>query len=79
VRWGQLQQAFWLLERGASPNVADPRGWTAMHQAASRGNLRLMKALLEAGGNRRKMNKIGQTPLDIARSLKRSPVVALLG
>ncbi len=40
VRWGQVGPALWLLERGANPNLPDARGWTAVHQAASRGNER---------------------------------------
>jgi hypothetical protein len=26
VRWGQFRKAFWLLTRGASPNLPDSRG-----------------------------------------------------
>jgi ankyrin repeat protein len=40
IRWGQIRQSLWLLDRGANPNLADDRGWTAVHQAASRGNTR---------------------------------------
>jgi ankyrin repeat protein len=51
IRWGQFRQALWLLDRGASPNLPDARGWTAVHQAASRGNVRMIEALLQAGGD----------------------------
>jgi hypothetical protein len=32
VRWGQIRQSLWLLERHANPNLADERGWTAVHR-----------------------------------------------
>jgi ankyrin repeat protein len=67
VRWGQFKQARMLLARGASPNVADSRGWTAVHQAASRGNVKMMEDLLAAGGDRTRHDKSGATPLDVAR------------
>ena len=34
-----------LLERGADPNRPDARGWTAMHKAASVGNLFALRAM----------------------------------
>jgi ankyrin repeat protein len=71
VCWGQIAQAMWLLERGASPNLADDaRGWTAVHQAASRGNARLLRAVLDAGGEPRRRDKAGHQPRDLARAPK---------
>jgi len=70
IRWGRHQQAFWLLERHASPNVADSRGWTAVHQAASRGNERLLRAVLAAGGDPRRPDQDGNLPRDLAKSEK---------
>jgi ankyrin repeat protein len=67
ICWGQIPQATWLLEHGASPNVSDSRGWTAVHQAASRGNARLLRAVLDAGGERRRKDRQGKLPRDIAR------------
>ncbi len=51
IAWGQVTPALWLLAQGASPNLPDSRGWTATHQAASRGNRRLLQAVLDAGGD----------------------------
>jgi hypothetical protein len=68
VRWGQFQQARALVERGASPNIADASGWTAMHQAASRGNAGIWQALLSAGGNPDARDTRGRTPLEVARA-----------
>jgi uncharacterized protein len=67
IRWGQLNQALWLLNKGASPNVPDERGWTAVHQAVSRGNVRMLKAVLDAGGDREKKDLGGLTPVDLGR------------
>lgn len=66
VRWGQVAQALWILEHGASPNAADARGWTALHQAVSRGNERLVSALLAAGGDPRRKDAEGITPFEMA-------------
>jgi ankyrin repeat protein len=68
VRWGQFRQALWLLAHRASPNLPDARGWTALHQAASRGNERMMRALIDAGGDVARRNKEGLTPADVAKS-----------
>jgi ankyrin repeat protein len=67
ICWGQIPQTMWLLERGASANVPDAKGWTAVHQAASRGNARMLRAVLEAGGEKRRKDKEGNLPRDIAR------------
>jgi ankyrin repeat protein len=66
VRWGRFQPAMWLLQQGASPNIPDERGWTAVHQAASRGNERMMQALLAAGGDITRRDKEGCVPRDRA-------------
>jgi ankyrin repeat protein len=66
VRWGRFQPALWLLQHGASPNIPDGRGWTAMHQAASRGNERMLRALLDAGGDIARRDQEGCVPRDRA-------------
>jgi uncharacterized protein len=48
IRWGQFKPAIWLLEKGASPHVTDARGWTALDQARSRGNKRMIQLVMEA-------------------------------
>ena len=65
IRWGQFKPAMWLLTKGANPNVPDTRGWTALHQAASRGNTRMLRAVLDAGGDRNRPDAQGVTPADI--------------
>jgi hypothetical protein len=77
IRWGQFHAAFWLLEHGADPNLPDERGWTAVHQAASRGNERMLKAVLGAGGDARRKSLQGETPRDIARGAGKPKIIAL--
>jgi ankyrin repeat protein len=77
IRWGQFRQAMWLLERGASPNIADARGWTAMHQAASRGNEKMMRALIEAGGDLTRRDGDDKLPRDIATREKISQMLSM--
>jgi ankyrin repeat protein len=79
VRWGQMQQMFWLLARGASANLPDNRNWwTAVHQAASRGSVRMTRALLDAGGDLKRRDKDGRTPRDVAIRMSREKMLALL-
>jgi len=77
VRWGQVEHALWLLERGASPNAPDGRGWTAVHQAVSRGNERMLRAVLAAGGDPSRKDAVGLTPFDIAKAKRLRTLVGL--
>ncbi len=78
IRWGQIPRTLWLLARGASPHIAEERGWTAVDQAASRGNLRLREAVLEAGGDCGRRDREGASPLDIAAQAGRGKLAARL-
>jgi len=79
IQWGQIKPALWLLQQGASPNIADSKqGWTAAHQAASRGNERMMRAVIQAGADLQRRDKQGYTPLIIARTSGRDKLVALM-
>lgn len=88
IRWGQFAPALWLLAHGADPNrtqpdglrdadgkLLDSAGWTALHQAASRGNAKMVEALIAAGADIARRDQAGRTPLDIART---APLKALL-
>jgi ankyrin repeat protein len=55
---------------GADPNRAGPRGWTAVHQAASRGNKRILRAVLNAGRDPARKDQEGRTALDVARAAR---------
>ena len=55
-----------LLAKGASPNVPDRDGRTAVHGAARISAVETMRALLDAGGNPNRQDKDGNTPLHLA-------------
>jgi ankyrin repeat protein len=83
IRWGQIPQTMWMLAHGASPDIADADGWTAAHQAVSRGNARLLQAIIDAGADLTRRDKRGGTPLDLARALSgektsREKIVAVM-
>ena len=78
IRWGQMSRALWLLARRASPNIPDSEGWTAVHQAAARGNARMMQALIGAGGDVTRRDHNGRTPCDVAKDAKRDKVLAMM-
>ena len=78
IRWGQFRPAMWMLEHGASPNLPDGRGWTAVHQAASRGNERLMRAILAAGGDRTRLDGQGLPPWKVAMLARKPKMMELL-
>jgi hypothetical protein len=50
-----------------------------MSKAASRGNDRELKAVLDAGGESGLQDEDGNTPADIARMRRRPKIVALFG
>lgn len=76
IRWGQFKPALWLLAHGASPNIPDQRGWTAMHQAASRGNEKMLQALLDSGGDLKIRDKQSNLSRDIATKEKISRMLS---
>lgn len=78
IRWGQIPPVMWLLAHGASPNIPDEEGWTAVHQAASRGNERMLRAVVDAGGDVTRRDKLGHTPLDVARIMNRRKLIPML-
>ena len=78
VRWGQFSQARLLLARGADPNVADDRGWTALHQAVSRGNAAMIEELVRAHGDGTVRDRSGQSPRDMAKAKGRTDLMRLL-
>jgi ankyrin repeat protein len=68
-----------LLKQGADVNAAQGDGMTALHWAASRGDLELAQMLLLAGANVRALTRINSyTPLFFAAREGNAPVVAAL-
>uniref|UniRef100_A0A8C5QBB0 No mechanoreceptor potential C n=1 Tax=Leptobrachium leishanense TaxID=445787 RepID=A0A8C5QBB0_9ANUR len=55
-----------LLKSGADANVEQENGETAMHIVARHGNLRMLTALIEDGGELTWLSKTGESPLHTA-------------
>lgn len=55
-----------LVAHGARVNIAQPGGWTPLHQAADHGNVGLVEFLLSAGADRSVKSADGRTPAEMA-------------
>jgi|GEM_PF-1683581 len=66
VLTGQQDYTAILLRRGASPNVADSRGWTPLMYATERHAIMFMLSLILGGSNLDTVAKDGHTALGIA-------------
>lgn len=64
-----------LLKCGADVNVEQENGETAMHIAARHGNLNMIIALIEDGGEPTWQSKVGDNPLHVAARHCHLPVV----
>ena len=60
-----------LLERGADPSHIDPWGQSAVHHAALSGDLRVLQAVLDAGGDPTPEGLYGWTPLQCAQKKRK--------
>ncbi|MGW8264928.1 MAG: ankyrin repeat domain-containing protein [Longimicrobiales bacterium] len=68
-----------LLERGASPNVAQAGGWTPLHQAAAHGRVAVAELLLAHGASKEAVSEDDRTPLQMAEAKGHAEIQALLG
>ena len=75
---GKADCAEALLEWGADKDAADDDGDTALHLAASRGQLECARLLVRARADRAKKSNKGQTALELAREYGKAEVAALL-
>jgi ankyrin repeat protein len=67
-----------LLEAGADPNAQQAGEFTALHEAARKGNVALIKLLLESGADRRlAAEKVGP-PVELAQSNGHAEAARLL-
>lgn len=74
-----LQIVEKLLENGADVNIADIRGATPLHRATSRGNLTIVKLLLDHSDLRVNVrDAYGNTPLHLACEEDRQDEAKLL-
>lgn len=67
-----------LLARGGDPNAAQAGGWRPLHQAASHGNLSLVKLLVRHGAAVDPESDDGRTPVNMARETGHDDVVRFL-
>lgn len=73
-----LQLARLVLEAGADPNAVQQGGYTALHAAASSGNLALIALLRKHGADPRIANERGQRAVDLARANAHTAAVRML-
>ena len=77
VQGAHLDKALFLLDNGADVNAVDARGFTALHRAAEKGHIELVKALLERGAA--VSPRAGEhTPLSLAHARGQAQVVEVL-
>lgn len=57
---------FFIEELGVDPNLRDFQGFTALHNAAARGDNELIHYLIEKGGDPHVVARTGQTTVDAA-------------
>ena len=67
-----------LLSHGASPNVIQQGGYTPLHEAARRGDVRMVTLLLASAANPAAANDAGATAADIAEKNGHTAIAALL-
>src|SRR5262249_3506648 len=67
--WDPIAQAetiAFLISVGADPDAADRSGVAPLHRAVRTRSLAAVRALVNGGGDVRRPNKSGSTPLDLA-------------
>ena len=63
-----IELARLVLEAGADPNATQQGGFTALHEAARKGNLALIALLRKYGADLRLANAEGERAVDLARA-----------
>jgi len=66
------------LDSGADVNAGDDQGWTPLNHAAGKGDLAMVKFLVERGGDVFKVGRDNRTPYMIALAAGRVEVVKYL-
>jgi ankyrin repeat protein len=77
LHWGHTRGAEWLLRHGADPNYTSERyGESALHGAVRHGSSdKIIRMLLSHGANPKLKNKLGQSAIALAKSLKRTRIL----
>jgi len=78
VKAGDYQKAGELISGGADLNQGDDQGWTPLNFAAGKGNLEMVKLLVEKGADVFKVGRDQRTPYMIALAAGRVSVVKYL-
>ena len=65
---GRLEITRYMLEQGADRDKACNNGWTPLHWAADQGHLQIAMLLMSYGADLNARTKVGDLPLDVART-----------
>jgi ankyrin repeat protein len=66
VKKADIETVRRLLQQGASPNISEADGSTALHWAVEADDLEMTPLLLQAGADAKRANRYGMTPLHLA-------------
>lgn len=78
ANWGFLELVARQLKRDSSlANFMDGHT-SAMHEAAGKGHVEMVKLLLQAGSNPKMLNSTGQTAMDLAKANGHQAIIDLL-
>lgn len=78
VKTGQLAKVEQALNAGADIHQQDEQGWTPLNWAAGRGDLEIVKLLIDRGADVFRVGRDQRTPYKIALAAKHVEVARLL-
>ncbi|MCM3872010.1 MAG: ankyrin repeat domain-containing protein [Pyrinomonadaceae bacterium] len=79
VKSKRLQHLKWLIDHGANINFQDQTGYSALHYAVTKNyNRAQIQELLRSGAKPTQKSKNGDSPISLARKLRKVRLVELL-
>ena len=78
IEVSNIEVVHLLIDRGAAVDVADMRGWTALHSVAYSGNTELLLLVLQKTDNKEPIDQQGWKPRDVAGFYKHDEILKLL-
>eukprot|EP01103_Thecamoeba_quadrilineata_P017835 TRINITY_DN649_c0_g1_i2.p1 TRINITY_DN649_c0_g1~~TRINITY_DN649_c0_g1_i2.p1 ORF type:complete len:383 (+),score=67.66 TRINITY_DN649_c0_g1_i2:31-1179(+) len=75
---GQLEKINECLHRGDDVNQRNERAETPLHKAVALGDVKVIRALVEAGADPRNVDSFGFTPVDIAEKYFKKDLIPVL-